>query len=322
MVPSKRGTSDGAAPRQARAAHARDRRRLHGSRGDCWARGCASDLAGKPPRGQRAHRRAARARPSAAGSRAAIYLPVDGRRGDGVAPARGEGQTPRRHSRTMAVIVAGLCGCRRPSAGGILTPGDAQTDPYRACLAFAGAARDLGASLHANSRAGRILPSREGVTIEVKRARVSAAKVIVATGYATPDFKRLLRRFRMFNTYVIATPRLSARVRRSVGLGDAMVGHEQAVSLHALDAGRPPHLRRRRSAGPHDPEQRAAPRRSSRARRHARGRPRTTLPGPARRAPGVRVGRPVRDDTGRPAVSAPIASTRIICSRWATAATG
>ena len=94
--------------------------------------------------------------------------------------------------------------------------------PIPIARAFAGAARDLGASLHANSRAGRILPSREGVTIEVDGARVSAAKVIVATGYATPDFKRLLRRFRMFNTYVIATPRLSARVRRSVGLGDAM----------------------------------------------------------------------------------------------------
>jgi glycine/D-amino acid oxidase-like deaminating enzyme len=108
------------------------------------------------------------------------------------------------------------------SAGGILTPGDAQTDPYRACLAFAGAARDLGASLHANSRAGRIVTSRQGVRIDVGAAHVSAAKVIVATGYATPDFKRLLRRFRMFNTYVIATPRLPARVRRSVGLGDAM----------------------------------------------------------------------------------------------------
>lgn len=107
-------------------------------------------------------------------------------------------------------------------AGGIRTPGDAQTDPYRACLAFAGAARDLGASLHARSRAGRIVTSRGGVTIEVGDARVTAASVIVATGYATPDFTRLLRRFRMLNTYVIATPRLSAPVRRAVGLGDVM----------------------------------------------------------------------------------------------------
>ncbi|HET7220721.1 MAG TPA: FAD-dependent oxidoreductase [Vicinamibacterales bacterium] len=107
-------------------------------------------------------------------------------------------------------------------AGAIITPGDAQTDPYRACVAFATAARDHGASLHPRSRVGRIHTSRDGVRLDVDGRRVSAAKVIVATGYATPDFKRLLRRFRMYNTYVIATPRLPARVRAAVGLGEVM----------------------------------------------------------------------------------------------------
>ena len=71
----------------------------------------------------------------------------------------------------------------------------------------------------------------------------------------------------MFNTYVIATPRLSARVRRSVGLGDVML----------WDTNRPYHYARwtpdRRlifggDDRPAQAEQRAAPRRSSRARRH------------------------------------------------------
>ena len=107
-------------------------------------------------------------------------------------------------------------------AGAIMTHGDAQTDPYRACLAFAAAARDLGASLHAHSRVGRIDTSRGRVRLEVDGGSLTASQVIVATGYATPDFTRLLRRFRLYNTYVIATPRLSARVRRAVGLGDVM----------------------------------------------------------------------------------------------------
>jgi glycine/D-amino acid oxidase-like deaminating enzyme len=107
-------------------------------------------------------------------------------------------------------------------AGAIMTAGDAQTDPYRACLAFATSSRNLGASLHAHSPVASIVTSKDGVRLDAGRGRVSASKVIVATGYATPDFKRLLRRFRMFNTYVIATPRLPARARREVGLGDVM----------------------------------------------------------------------------------------------------
>ncbi len=108
-------------------------------------------------------------------------------------------------------------------AGAIVTSGNAQVDPYHACLALARAARHEGAALFAHSRVRRIRPSSTDVEIEVDRGRVRASQVIVATGYATPEFKPLAGRFRMFNTYVITTPRLTSRVREGVGLGNVML---------------------------------------------------------------------------------------------------
>jgi glycine/D-amino acid oxidase-like deaminating enzyme len=107
------------------------------------------------------------------------------------------------------------------AAGAILTPGNAQVDPYRACLGLARAARASGSELFVRSRAQRIRASRTGVEIELNDGRVHAAHV--ATGYATAEFKPLAGRFRMLNTYVMATPRLSNPVREEMGLGDLML---------------------------------------------------------------------------------------------------
>jgi glycine/D-amino acid oxidase-like deaminating enzyme len=108
-------------------------------------------------------------------------------------------------------------------AGAILTSGNAQVDPYRACIGLARAARDQGASLFARSRVQRIRSSPTEVRLELARGSVRAAHVIIATGYATAEFKPLAGRFRMFNTYVVATPRLSSDVRDELGLGDVML---------------------------------------------------------------------------------------------------
>lgn len=134
-----------------------------------------------------------------------------------VALRRGAGLPARWLSPAQLYSQAGVRG-----VGAIATQGDAQTDPYRACLAFASAARDLGASIHAHSPVGRIRTSASGAALELEGGRVTASQVIVATGYATPEFKRLLRRFTMYNTYVIATPPLTDRVRAAVGMGDVM----------------------------------------------------------------------------------------------------
>jgi len=52
---------------------------------------------------------------------------------------------------------------------------------------------------------------------------VLADTVVVATGYATAEFKPLLARFRMRHTYVLVTERLPLRVRREIGLSDVML---------------------------------------------------------------------------------------------------
>jgi glycine/D-amino acid oxidase-like deaminating enzyme len=88
--------------------------------------------------------------------------------------------------------------------------------------------------LYERSPVTRIAGTRDGVTITVNSGTIAADWAVVATGYATPEFKPLAGRFRMLNTYVIATPRLAARNRRELGLGDVMV----------WDTGRPYHYLR------------------------------------------------------------------------------
>jgi glycine/D-amino acid oxidase-like deaminating enzyme len=120
------------------------------------------------------------------------------------------------------------------AAGGILTTGNAQVDPYEACTALARAARAAGARLYEHSPVTRIAGTRDGVTMTLASGEIAADWAIVATGYATPEFKPLAGRFRMLNTYVIATPRLSTSDRLALGLGDVMV----------WDTGRPYHYLR------------------------------------------------------------------------------
>jgi len=108
--------------------------------------------------------------------------------------------------------------------GAILTDGNAQTDPYRACLAVARAARDAGAALHESTPVRRIRRDGGGVRVELRNgASIRAGCAIVATGYATPAFERLSGRFRMMNTYVVATRQLTRSERRRLGLGDVML---------------------------------------------------------------------------------------------------
>ncbi|HTM26289.1 MAG TPA: FAD-binding oxidoreductase [Vicinamibacterales bacterium] len=107
--------------------------------------------------------------------------------------------------------------------GAIVTPGNAQVDPYRACLALARAAASRGASLFEGSAVTRIRGSRDGVEVTLERGRVLADWAVIATGYATPQFERLRARFRMMNTYAIATPRLDAALRKRLRVADVMM---------------------------------------------------------------------------------------------------
>ncbi len=151
------------------------------------------------------------------------------------------------------------------AAGGILTPGNAQIDPYRSCVVIARAAEREGARLFERSKVQTIDATRDGVALRLRGATIRAAWAIIATGYATPEFEPLLARFRMMNTYVIATPRLDAATRRRVGIGDVML----------WDTSRPYHYirwtpDRRLLFGGRDVRHVAGPRRPARLRREAR----------------------------------------------------
>jgi glycine/D-amino acid oxidase-like deaminating enzyme len=119
-------------------------------------------------------------------------------------------------------------------AGGILTRGNAQVDPYRSCVGIAQSARDSGARLFEHATVLRMTGRPGGVDIELEHGAIQADWAIVATGYATPEFKPLAGRFKMMNTYVIATPALPRRARRDMGLGQVML----------WDTGRPYHYAR------------------------------------------------------------------------------
>jgi glycine/D-amino acid oxidase-like deaminating enzyme len=108
-------------------------------------------------------------------------------------------------------------------AGAILTHGNAQIDPYRACLGLAHHARGLGARLYERSAATRVLSDRRGVHIVTAEGEIRARWAVIATGYATPEFKPLASRFRMSTTYVITTAPLARATRRRMGLGHVIL---------------------------------------------------------------------------------------------------
>jgi glycine/D-amino acid oxidase-like deaminating enzyme len=107
--------------------------------------------------------------------------------------------------------------------GAIQTPGSAQFDPYRACLGVLRAAAATGAQVFERSKVRRISTTRDRVRIHTRDGVVHADRVVIATGYATPEFRPLTGRFRMYRTYVLATEPLSAAQRRRLGLGDVLV---------------------------------------------------------------------------------------------------
>jgi glycine/D-amino acid oxidase-like deaminating enzyme len=114
-----------------------------------------------------------------------------------------------------------------PARAGILTRGNAHTDPLRACRAIAAAAVRAGARVFERSAVRRIDAPRDvrggGVRVRTGGGVVEARQVVIATGYATRHFRPLAGRFRMAHTYVIATPPLDARARRELGLADVML---------------------------------------------------------------------------------------------------
>ena len=93
---------------------------------------------------------------------------------------------------------------------GIATRGNAQVNPIRACHGFLDAARRKGARIFEQSPARRVKTTQAGVEVRTAGGTIRASRIVVATGYATSEFRGLVGRFRMRDTYVLATRKLHA----------------------------------------------------------------------------------------------------------------
>ena len=107
--------------------------------------------------------------------------------------------------------------------GALRTAGNAQFDPYRACLGLMKVAARRGARIFERSSVTAIEKESAGVRVRTSSGSVSAAMVIVATGYATPAFRPLGGQFRMKHTYVVASAPIDALTRRERRLKDVMM---------------------------------------------------------------------------------------------------
>ncbi len=99
-----------------------------------------------------------------------------------------------------------MTGIRAQAA--ILTLGNAQVNPLRACHGFLAAAARRGARIFERTQARTVRTSSAGVEVRTAGGVIGATRIVVATGYATPEFRGLVGRFRMKDTYVVATRRL------------------------------------------------------------------------------------------------------------------
>jgi glycine/D-amino acid oxidase-like deaminating enzyme len=106
---------------------------------------------------------------------------------------------------------------------GIRARGNAQADPYKACIGLVAEARRHGAEIFERSPVRRVQTTAEGVVVVTSAGAVEAPYVVVATGYARPRFAAPRVRMRLKNTYVAATRRLTMRERADVGLSDVMI---------------------------------------------------------------------------------------------------
>jgi glycine/D-amino acid oxidase-like deaminating enzyme len=114
--------------------------------------------------------------------------------------------------------VSGIAG-----EGAIATGGNAEVNPVKACRGFVRKAAAGGAKVFERSPVKRIVRTGQGVRVHTVGGMILADQVVVATGYATKDFKPLVGRFRLKDTFVIATRRLPAPLRRGLLAKRAMV---------------------------------------------------------------------------------------------------
>jgi glycine/D-amino acid oxidase-like deaminating enzyme len=85
------------------------------------------------------------------------------------------------------------------------------------------AAAKSGGEIYEHSKVRRIEAERNRVRLYTRRGVLEAERVIVATGYATRQFRPLAGRFRLYRTYVLATQPMSKAEREELGVTDVMI---------------------------------------------------------------------------------------------------
>jgi glycine/D-amino acid oxidase-like deaminating enzyme len=107
--------------------------------------------------------------------------------------------------------------------GAIESRGHAQLDPYQACLGLLAASARRGARLFERSRVTRVDTDRTYVRVRTPHGSVRASHVIVATGYATREFRPLAGSFALTHTYAMSTGPLSKAARARLGVPDLLL---------------------------------------------------------------------------------------------------
>lgn len=115
--------------------------------------------------------------------------------------------------------------------GALKLPAGGLVDPYRACLGLARHAARRGAALFEGSAVRRIKAGSRRVEVLTAEGRVTAERVVVATGLPQPGFSTLARHLRTYDEFAVMLPPLPAALRRSLGHGSHVV----------CDMAEPPH---------------------------------------------------------------------------------
>ncbi|HSL23791.1 MAG TPA: FAD-dependent oxidoreductase [Vicinamibacterales bacterium] len=121
-----------------------------------------------------------------------------------------------------AVPIARESGVDRGVAG-MRTRDGAQIDPYKAALGLAAAASRRGAQIFERTAALRVRAGRKSVEVRTASGAISAAAVVIATGYPPSDLRGLRRHFDRELQYFVTTDPLNAAMRRAAGKRSASI---------------------------------------------------------------------------------------------------
>jgi len=96
-------------------------------------------------------------------------------------------------------------------------------DPYRACLGLASAAIRRRATFFERTHVSKVRFTRKDVELLAAGGTIRAAKVIVATGAATQEFRSLRRHFKERDRYLTMTEPLPPAMRKQLGRPDMII---------------------------------------------------------------------------------------------------